>query len=63
MYRAVHHLHQRSLYKLTMPNAWNISFDYEWFIIVVLLSYIPFAPKLFLYMMSQRRKALKQKAQ
>ncbi|KAF6776479.1 hypothetical protein AHF37_04273 [Paragonimus kellicotti] len=62
MYRAVQHLHQRSLYKLAMPNVWNISLDYKWFVIAVLLSYIPFAPKLYLYMLSQRRKTLKQKA-
>ncbi|TGZ56446.1 hypothetical protein CRM22_010163 [Opisthorchis felineus] len=61
MYEAVVFLRKNDLYRFPMPNSFNVSFDYSWFILLVMLSYIPVAPKLYCHMLSQRRKVLKGK--
>ncbi|GAA33335.1 3-hydroxy acyl-CoA dehydratase, partial [Clonorchis sinensis] len=41
MYEAVVFLRKNDFYRFPMPNSFNVSFDYSWFIVVVMLSYIP----------------------
>ena len=48
----------KSLYAIKLPNALNISFYYEYALIAIMLSYIPFFPQLYFYMLRQRSKFL-----
>ncbi|XP_046480587.1 very-long-chain (3R)-3-hydroxyacyl-CoA dehydratase 2 [Neodiprion pinetum] len=41
-----------------LPNAWNFTFNYRYFLIFVMLLYIPLFPHLYLHMFAQRRKIL-----
>jgi len=45
-------------YTWVMPNAWNFPFDYYYFCLLALASYIPGSPKLYGYMLDARRKVL-----
>ncbi|KAL7296443.1 hypothetical protein TKK_0010450 [Trichogramma kaykai] len=45
-------------YSYTLPNTWNFTFSYHYFLIIVMLLYIPLFPQLYLHMFSQRKKAL-----
>jgi len=45
--------------RVSMPNAWNFSWDYHAFLIVVLLAYAPLFLQLYTHMLRQRRKKLK----
>jgi len=49
---------QRRILTLDLPNAANISFNYYYAMIVIVLMYLPSFPKLYFYMWSQRRKVL-----
>lgn len=42
----------------TLPNAWNFTFSYNYFLLFVMLLYIPLFPHLYLHMFSQRKKIL-----
>jgi very-long-chain (3R)-3-hydroxyacyl-CoA dehydratase len=41
-----------------LPNKWNFTFSYLYFLIILMLIYIPVFPHLYLHMFSQRRKIL-----
>ena len=41
-----------------MPNKYNISFSFQLFLFVVMLSYLPIFPQLYLHMFAQRKKVL-----
>ncbi|KAF0980008.1 hypothetical protein FDP41_001161 [Naegleria fowleri] len=45
-------------YSLEMPNPYNMSFDSYIFVWIVMLSYLPGFPQLYLYMFTQRKKVL-----
>ncbi|KAL6260384.1 hypothetical protein P5V15_007913 [Pogonomyrmex californicus] len=42
----------------TLPNKWNFTFSYLYFLVTVALTYIPLFPQLYLHMFAQRRKIL-----
>ncbi|XP_011634290.1 very-long-chain (3R)-3-hydroxyacyl-CoA dehydratase 2 [Pogonomyrmex barbatus] len=42
----------------TLPNKWNFTFSYLYFLVTVVLTYIPSFPQLYLHMFAQRRKIL-----
>ncbi|CAL8075979.1 unnamed protein product [Calicophoron daubneyi] len=63
MYGAVQEKDQCDRYSLKLPNTLNCSFDYRCMIVLLMLSYVPFFPKLFGHMVSQRKKVFKVKAQ
>lgn len=46
------------LHAVTLPNRWNFAFDFGVWNRAVLVSYLYFAPTMFLYMLRQRRKKL-----
>ena len=46
----------KSLYAIKLPNFANISFYYEYALVIFMLSYIPLFPQLYFYMLRQRRK-------
>lgn len=58
IYAALEPIAKSGLYSLPMPNPVNASFYYHYALVVMMFSYIPFFPQLYLYMLSQRRKFL-----
>ncbi|XP_058798371.1 very-long-chain (3R)-3-hydroxyacyl-CoA dehydratase hpo-8 [Phymastichus coffea] len=49
---------EKNAWSYVLPNEWNFTFSYQYFLIGVMLLYIPLFPKLYLHMFSQRRKTL-----
>jgi len=45
-------------WSFALPNAWNFTFSYRYFLILVMLLYIPLFPQMYLHMFAQRRKVL-----
>ncbi|KAK1797331.1 hypothetical protein P4O66_008298, partial [Electrophorus voltai] len=58
IYAALPYVRKSGMYSLRLPNKYNVSFDYYYFLIIVMLSYIPLFPQLFLHMLRQRRRVL-----
>jgi very-long-chain (3R)-3-hydroxyacyl-CoA dehydratase len=52
------HLKKTGLYSISMPNAWNFEFNFYWFVILVLVTYIPGSPFMYSHMWKQRSKTL-----
>jgi len=57
-YGALPYVLARKAFTVEMPNKANISFSYYTFLILVMISYIPFFPQLYLHMFKQRSKVL-----
>jgi very-long-chain (3R)-3-hydroxyacyl-CoA dehydratase len=55
---ALPHIMKRSLFAIPLPNPINVSFYYEYLLYIVMLSYLPFFPQLYGYMLTQRKKFL-----
>jgi len=55
---AIPYIRHRNLWAIHLPNFANISFYYHYLLVIVILSYIPFFPQLYLYMIAQRKKVL-----
>ncbi|XP_069504447.1 very-long-chain (3R)-3-hydroxyacyl-CoA dehydratase 1 isoform X2 [Ambystoma mexicanum] len=58
IYAALPYVHRTGMYSLRLPNRYNVSFDYYYFLLVVMCSYIPLFPQLYFHMLRQRRKVL-----
>jgi len=58
MFAAFLETSKTGLWSTTMPNAFNFSFSFPYFILSVMALYIPFFPQLYLHMFSQRKKVL-----
>jgi very-long-chain (3R)-3-hydroxyacyl-CoA dehydratase len=58
IYYALSFVRERSMWSIKMPNAFNLTFDYQYFLIGVMLMYIPFFPQLYCHMFAQRKKVL-----
>lgn len=58
IYVALPYVRKSGMYSLRLPNKYNVSFDYYYFLIIVMLSYIPLFPQLYFHMLRQRRKVL-----
>ncbi|XP_028825218.1 very-long-chain (3R)-3-hydroxyacyl-CoA dehydratase 1 [Denticeps clupeoides] len=58
IYAALPHVRKSEMYSMRLPNKYNVSFDYYIFLIIIMLSYIPLFPQLFLHMLRQRRRVL-----
>lgn len=59
MYKSLHYVEERGILNLTLPNRLNASFNFYYFLIAVMLSYIPIFPQLFSHMLTHREKALR----
>ena len=46
------------MFTLELPNSWNFSFNFYLVVVMVMLSYIPVFPQLYLHMFAQRKKVL-----
>lgn len=55
---ALPYIRDTQWYSITMPNFANVSFSYYYFVIFVLLAYIPGFPQMYLHMLKQRKKVL-----
>uniref|UniRef100_A0A9J2PNR4 Very-long-chain (3R)-3-hydroxyacyl-CoA dehydratase n=1 Tax=Ascaris lumbricoides TaxID=6252 RepID=A0A9J2PNR4_ASCLU len=49
-------------FTVEMPNAANIAFSFWWYLILLILFYIPGFPQMYLYMFGQRKKVLSRDA-
>ncbi|XP_065335200.1 very-long-chain (3R)-3-hydroxyacyl-CoA dehydratase hpo-8 isoform X1 [Cloeon dipterum] len=43
---------------LTFPNSWNATFNYQYFLVIVMALYVPLFPQMYLHMFGQRKKVL-----
>ncbi|KAJ8020322.1 Very-long-chain (3R)-3-hydroxyacyl-CoA dehydratase 2 [Holothuria leucospilota] len=57
-YNALPHVQRTGLYSVSLPNDYNISFDFYKILIIWMFLYIPFFPRLFSHMLHQRRKVI-----
>ncbi|KAJ8311282.1 hypothetical protein KUTeg_011167 [Tegillarca granosa] len=46
------------IYSYSLPNALNVSFNFHYFLIFFMLSYIPVFPQLYTHMLAQRKKII-----
>jgi len=58
VYTALPYVRQRGILSISLPNVANISFNYYYALIVIMLSYIPIFPQLYGHMIAQRRKII-----
>ncbi|KAL1006846.1 hypothetical protein UPYG_G00077990 [Umbra pygmaea] len=58
IYAALPYVRKTGMLSMRLPNKYNVSFDYYYFLIIVMLSYIPLFPQLYFHMLRQRRKVL-----
>lgn len=56
LYQALPFIRESKLLTFSLPNRYNLIFDYFWFSVLVLLLYIPGLPYMYLHMMRQRAK-------
>ncbi|XP_045470287.1 very-long-chain (3R)-3-hydroxyacyl-CoA dehydratase hpo-8 [Harmonia axyridis] len=58
LYSAQLEIRKTGLLTIQMPNSLNFIFNYQHFLIIVMMMYIPFFPQLYLHMFTLRRKVL-----
>ncbi|KAG8573744.1 hypothetical protein GDO81_012528 [Engystomops pustulosus] len=58
IYAALPYVRKTGMYSLRLPNKYNVSFDYYYFLIAVMCFYVPLFPQLYFHMLRQRRKIL-----
>ncbi|XP_033021686.1 very-long-chain (3R)-3-hydroxyacyl-CoA dehydratase 1 isoform X5 [Lacerta agilis] len=58
IYAALPYVKRSGMFSVRLPNKYNVSFDYYYFLLVVMASYVPLFPQLYFHMLRQRRKVL-----
>lgn len=58
MYCAKQETLETGMWSISMPNQFNVIFSYSYFLLFVMLLYIPLFPQLYLHMISQRKKVI-----
>ncbi|XP_063269215.1 very-long-chain (3R)-3-hydroxyacyl-CoA dehydratase 1 isoform X2 [Prinia subflava] len=58
IYAALPYVKKTGMFSLRLPNKYNVSFDYYYFLIIVMCSYVPLFPQLYFHMLRQRRRVL-----
>lgn len=58
IYAAQQEVSKTKLWTISLPNTLNFAFNYQYFLIFVMLLYIPLFPQMYLHMFSQRKKVL-----
>ncbi|TKR80436.1 hypothetical protein L596_014510 [Steinernema carpocapsae] len=58
MYASLPEVAEKKHFTVEMPNNANISFSFYWYLVIIMLTYIPGFPQMYLYMFSQRAKVL-----
>lgn len=57
-YWAQSYAKENTVWTLAMPNAANFTFNYFYFLWIIMLAYIPLFPMMYMHMVSQRKKVL-----
>ncbi|CAG4922397.1 unnamed protein product [Colias eurytheme] len=57
-YHTLDEVVEKQIFTISMPNTWNFIFNYYYFLVIYMLSYIPLFPVLFGHMLKQRKKML-----
>lgn len=52
------HASETNMWSFALPNTFNFTFDYGYFLLFNMLAYIPVFPQLYLYMFGQRKKVI-----
>ncbi|XP_032956689.1 very-long-chain (3R)-3-hydroxyacyl-CoA dehydratase 1 [Rhinolophus ferrumequinum] len=58
IYAALPYVKKTGMFSIRLPNKYNFSFDYYYFLLITMASYIPLFPQLYFHMLRQRRKVL-----
>ncbi|XP_007526299.1 very-long-chain (3R)-3-hydroxyacyl-CoA dehydratase 1 [Erinaceus europaeus] len=58
IYAALPYVKKTGMFSIRLPNKYNVSFDYYYFLLIIMASYIPLFPQLYFHMLRQRRKVL-----
>ncbi|KAI5929799.1 very-long-chain (3R)-3-hydroxyacyl-CoA dehydratase 1 isoform X3 [Manis javanica] len=58
IYAALPYVKKSGMFSIRLPNKYNVSFDYYYFLLITMASYIPLFPQLYFHMLRQRRKVL-----
>ncbi|XP_059951476.1 very-long-chain (3R)-3-hydroxyacyl-CoA dehydratase 1 [Mesoplodon densirostris] len=58
IYSALPYVKKTGMLSIRLPNKYNVSFDYYYFLLITMASYIPLFPQLYFHMLRQRRKVL-----
>ncbi|XP_031625905.1 very-long-chain (3R)-3-hydroxyacyl-CoA dehydratase hpo-8 [Contarinia nasturtii] len=58
LFWAQRYAHKNKIWSIELPNSYNFTFSYFYFLWIVMLLYIPLFPQLYLHMFSLRRKVL-----
>lgn len=58
LYWAQRHAATTTIWSIEMPNTYNFTFSYYYFLWIVMLLYIPLFPQLYLHMFALRKKVL-----
>jgi len=58
MYRGLDYASKTGLLTYSMPNAWNFSFSYYYFLLAVMAIYVPGSPHMYFHMLALRKKNL-----
>lgn len=58
MYHILDEVAEKKIFTVSMPNTWNFTFSYYYYLIFYMFLYIPLFPVLFGHMLRQRRKML-----
>ncbi|XP_078234798.1 very-long-chain (3R)-3-hydroxyacyl-CoA dehydratase 1 isoform X2 [Pogona vitticeps] len=58
IYTALPYVKRSGMYSVRLPNKYNVSFDYYYFLLIVMVSYVPLFPQLYFHMLRQRRRVL-----
>lgn len=58
LYWAQSYAQKNKIWSIELPNTYNFTFSYFYFLWIVMLLYIPLFPQLYLHMFALRRKVL-----
>ncbi|CAG5128194.1 unnamed protein product [Candidula unifasciata] len=58
VFNALPYVKETRLYSIELPNPWNCSFSYYYYLCFMVISYLPVFPQLYLHMFRQRKKVL-----
>lgn len=58
IYKSLPYIREREILTVPLPNRANMSFNYYYFLMIVMLTYVPGFPQLYFHMFSQRKKIL-----
>ena len=60
-YTALKYVKSSQIFSVALPNPVNMSFSYYYALIVIMLTYVPVFPQLYMHMFAQRKKVLGKK--